>query len=126
MAALLLHFPAECRVLDNILFFVRKAVLFKHRPNAITPAAMSLHVGNDLRIFHTIFDKYLLLGLLQPPISAGQKLKFVFWYYSFYLNKTKVKEQSTTLKLQHFWRIATRDFAQACTQSCVLDRCHRF
>src|SRR5450755_4038046 len=40
LATFLLHFPTKCRVLDDVLFFVREFVLGQDCPDPIAPAAM--------------------------------------------------------------------------------------
>ena len=47
LTTLLLHFPAERRILDNIFFLILEAILAHHSANALAPAAVGLQVTND-------------------------------------------------------------------------------
>jgi hypothetical protein len=52
LATFLLHFPTKCRVLDDVLFFIRKFVLGQDCPDSIAPAAMGFQIGDNLRFIH--------------------------------------------------------------------------
>jgi hypothetical protein len=50
----LFHFPSKRRVLDNIFFFVRQAILCQDCPDTSAPAAMGFQIGDNLRIIHNV------------------------------------------------------------------------
>ncbi len=51
LAAFLFHFPAEGRVLDDVLFFEREVVFAHDGADAFAPAAKCFEVGGDLRFW---------------------------------------------------------------------------
>ena len=54
LTTLLFHFPSECRILYDVLFFVRQTVLFEHCPDTVAPAAGSFEIGHNLRFIHNV------------------------------------------------------------------------
>ena len=52
LATLLLHFPSEGRVLDDVLFFVRQIVFLQDCPDPVAPAARGFEIGDNLRFIH--------------------------------------------------------------------------
>jgi hypothetical protein len=52
LSAELLHFEAELRALDDVLFRVRNAVLGEDGADSVAPAAGGLQVGSDFRFTH--------------------------------------------------------------------------
>ena len=49
LAAALLHFPAECRVFDDVLFLIFEAVFAHDGAHALAPAKKGFEVSGDFR-----------------------------------------------------------------------------
>ena len=70
LTALLLHLPAEGRILDDVLLGVIEIVLLEHGTDAIAPTAVGLEPGGDGWFFHDVLNgRYKVGGVLwvSPP-----------------------------------------------------------
>ena len=54
LSGLLFHFPAEGRILNDVLFSVGEIVLVEHGADTLAPAAGGFEIGSDLWFFHKV------------------------------------------------------------------------